>query len=63
MPHKANPNRLTKLENEHKLLDEQVKKLYNTTSSEKTLKELKVKKLKIKDTISKIKGEGNGKED
>tara|TARA_B100000497_G_C7513938_1_gene312824 strand:- start:125 stop:316 length:192 start_codon:yes stop_codon:yes gene_type:complete len=62
MPHKANPNRLTKLENEHKLLDEQVKKLYNTTSSEKTLKELKVKKLKIKDTISKIKGEGNGKE-
>jgi|TARA_B100000902_G_scaffold186319_1_gene178657 uncharacterized protein YdcH (DUF465 family) len=63
MPQKANQNRLTKLENEHKLLDEQVKKLYNTTSSERTLKELKVKKLKLKDTISKIKGEGNGKED
>tara|TARA_B100001057_G_scaffold351465_1_gene352954 strand:+ start:1488 stop:1679 length:192 start_codon:yes stop_codon:yes gene_type:complete len=63
MPHKANQNRLTKLENEHKLLDEQVKKLYNTTNSEKTLKELKIKKLKLKDTISKIKGEGNGKED
>ena len=44
MPHKANTNRLTKLENEHKLLDEQVKKLYNTTNSERTLKELKVKK-------------------
>ena len=53
MPQKANQNRLTKLENEHKLLDEQVKKLYNTTSSER----------KLKDTISKIKGEGNGKED
>lgn len=63
MPQKANQNRLTRLENEHKLLDEQVKKLYNTTSSERTLKELKVKKLKLKDTISKIKGEGNGKED
>jgi hypothetical protein len=62
MPQKANQNRLTKLENEHKLLDEQVKKLYNTTSSERTLKELKVKKLKLKDTISKIKGEGNVKE-
>ncbi len=63
MPHKANTNRLTKLENEHKLLDEQVKKLYNTTNSERTLKELKVKKLKLKDTINKIKGDSNGKED
>tara|TARA_B100001094_G_C17663501_1_gene545315 strand:+ start:435 stop:590 length:156 start_codon:yes stop_codon:yes gene_type:complete len=51
------------LENEHKLLDEQVKKLYNTTNSERTLKELKVKKLKLKDTINKIKGDSNGKED
>lgn len=60
MPQKANPNRLTKLETEHKELDEQIKKLYNTTNSERTLKELKVKKLKLKDTIIKLKGENNG---
>jgi len=48
------------LETEHKELDEQIKKLYNTTNSERTLKELKVKKLKLKDTIIKLKGENNG---
>ena len=41
----------------------QVKTLYNTTNSERTLKELKVKKLKLKDAINKLQGESNGKED
>ena len=63
MPQKANQNRLNKLKKEHKALDEQIKKLYNTTNSERTMKEMKVKKLKLKDTINKLKGEGNGKED
>ncbi len=57
-------NRLKKLKSEHRELDEQVKKLYNTTNSERTLKELKVKKLKLKDAINKLEeGESNGKED
>ena len=55
-------NHLYKLKKEHRELDEQVKKLYNTTSSESTLKQLKVKKLKLKDAINKLEGEGNGKE-
>ena len=58
----ANQNRLNKLKKEHKALDEQVKTLYNTTNSERTLKELKVKKLKLKDAINKLEGESNGKE-
>ena len=53
---------LYKLKKDHRELDEQVKKLYNTTSSESTLKQLKVKKLKLKDAINKLEGEGNGKE-
>ena len=57
-----NRNHLYKLKKEHRELDEQVKKLYNTTSSESTLKQLKVKKLKLKDAINKLEGEGNGKE-
>ena len=40
--------RLNKLKKEHKALDEQVKTLYNTTNSERTLKELKVKKSQTK---------------
>ncbi len=63
MPQQANQNRLNKLKKEHKALDEQVKTLYNTTNSERTLKELKVKKLKLKDAINKLQGESNGKED
>ena len=51
------------MKKEHKALDEQVKTLYNTTNSERTLKELKVKKLKLKDAINKLQGESNGKED
>ena len=58
----ANQNRLNKLKKEHRELDEQVKKLYNTTNSERTLKELKIKKLNIKDAINKLEGESNGKE-
>ena len=58
----ANQNRLDKLKKEHKALDEQVKTLYKTTNSERTLKELKVKKLKLKDAINKLEGESNGKE-
>ena len=61
--HQKNLNHLNKLKKEHRRLDEQVKKLYNTTNSESTLKQLKVKKLKLKDAINKLKGESNGKED
>tara|TARA_A100001037_G_scaffold277438_1_gene277505 strand:+ start:68 stop:250 length:183 start_codon:yes stop_codon:yes gene_type:complete len=60
MHQQLNQNRLTKLQKQHKELDEQIKKLYNTTNSETTLKELKVKKLQIKDAIIKLKGESNG---
>lgn len=64
MPQRVNQNRIKKLYEEHRTLDEQVKKLYNTTNSERTLKELKIKKLKLKDAINKLEeGESNGKED
>ena len=46
---------MNKLKKEHKALDEQVKTLYNTTNSERTLKELKVKKSKLKDEITNYK--------
>ena len=59
---RTNQNRIKKISKEHRTLDEQVKKLNNTTSSESTLKQLKVKKLKLKDAINKLEGEGNGKE-
>ena len=59
---RTNPNYLNKLKKEHRELDEQVKKLYNTTNSERTLKEIKVKKLKLKDAIKTLEGESNGKE-
>ena len=61
--HQVNLNHLDKLKKEHRELDEQVKKLYNTTNSESKLKQLKVKKLKLKDAINKLEGESNGKED
>ena len=60
---RVNQNRLNKLIKEHRLLDTEIKRLYNTTNSESTLKELKVKKLKLKDAINKLEGESNGKED
>ena len=56
MPQLVNQNRLIKLEQEHRTLDTEIKRLYNTTNSEKTLKELKVQKLKLKDAITKLKG-------
>ena len=59
---RVNQNRLNKLIKEHRLLDTEIKRLYNTTNSERTLKELKVKKLKLKDAINKLEGESNGKE-
>jgi len=62
MPQRVNQNRLTKLEQEHRTLDTEIKRLYNTTNSEKTLKELKVKKLKLKDKITKLQGVNDGKE-
>jgi len=61
MPQHAN-NHLIRLQKEHKALDEEIKRLYNTTNSEKTIKEMKVKKLKLKDQIQRFKGENNGKE-
>jgi|TARA_B100001093_G_scaffold15115_1_gene13916 hypothetical protein len=62
MPQPVNQNRLIKLEQEHRTLDTEIKRLYNTTNSEKTLKELKVKKLKLKDKITKLQGVNDGKE-
>jgi len=63
MPQPVNQNRLIKLEQEHRTLDTEIKRLYNTTNSEKTLKELKVQKLKLKDKITKLQGVNDGKED
>lgn len=60
MPQHVNQNRLKKLQQEHRTLDTEIKRLYNTTNSERTLKELKVKKLKLKDEITKLKGVKNG---
>jgi len=53
-------NRLNKLIQEHRILDTEIKRLYNTTHSERTLKNLKQRKLKLKDEITKLKGETNG---
>jgi len=53
-------NRLNKLVQEHRMLDTEIKRLYNTTHSERTLKSLKQRKLKLKDEITKLKGETNG---
>ena len=59
----VNQNRLDKLIQEHRLLDTEIKRLYNTTNSESTLKKLKQQKLKLKDAITKLQGDSNGKED
>jgi hypothetical protein len=56
-------NRIKKLQREHRTLDEDIKRLYNTTSSEKQLKAMKQQKLRLKDEIVKLKGKSNGKED
>ena len=56
-------NRLKKLKREHRTLDTEIKRLYNTTYSEKTLKNLKQRKLQLKDEITRLTGEKNGKED
>ena len=53
-------NRLNKLVQEHRTLDTEIKRLYNTTHSERTLKNMKQRKLKLKDEITKLKGETNG---
>ena len=53
-------NRLKKLVEEHRTLDTKIKRLYNTTYSERTLKNMKQQKLKLKDEINKLKGESNG---
>ena len=55
-------NRIKKLQQEHRTLDTEIKRLYNTTYSEKTLKNLKQRKLKLKDEITRLQGEKNGKE-
>tara|TARA_B100000424_G_scaffold262338_1_gene248263 strand:- start:197 stop:373 length:177 start_codon:yes stop_codon:yes gene_type:complete len=55
-------NRLKKLKREHRTLDTEIKRLYNTTYSEKTLKNLKQRKLQLKDEITRLTGEKNGKE-
>ena len=53
-------NRIKKLIKEHRMLDTEIKRLYNKTYSERTLKNLKQRKLKLKDEITKLKGENNG---
>ncbi len=53
-------NRIKKLIKEHRMLDTEIKRLYNKTYSERTLKNLKQRKLKLKDEITKLKGESNG---
>ncbi len=55
-------NRIKKLQQEHRTLDEDIKRLYNTTHSERTLKNMKQRKLQLKDEITKLKGDTNGKE-
>lgn len=55
-------NRLKKLTDEHRMLDTEIKRLYNTTHSERTLKNMKQRKLQLKDEITKLKGDTNGKE-
>lgn len=59
---KSVQNRLKKLKREHRTLDTEIKRLYNTTYSEKTLKNLKQRKLQLKDEITRLTGEKNGKE-
>lgn len=53
-------NRLNKLIKEHRTLDDEIKRLYNTTHSERTLKNMKQRKLQLKDEITKLEGETNG---
>ena len=53
-------NRIKKITKEHRMLDTEIKRLYNTTHSEKTLKNLKQRKLRLKDEITKLKGDTNG---
>ena len=53
-------NRIKKLAKEHRMLDTEIRRLYNKTYSERTLKNLKQRKLKLKDEITKLKGESNG---
>ena len=53
-------NRIKKLIKEHRMLDTEIKRLYNITYSERTLKNLKLRKLKLKDEISNLKVESNG---
>lgn len=48
-------NRLKKLQREHRILDEDIKRLYNTTNSEQQLKAMKQRKLRLKDEIVKLK--------
>ena len=53
-------NRIKKLTKEHRILDTEIRRLYNKTYSERTIKNLKQRKLKLKDEITKLKGESNG---
>ncbi len=56
-------NRIKKLKSEHRTLDTEIKRLYNTTHSEQTLKNMKQRKLQLKDEITRLQGENNGKKD
>ncbi len=56
-------NRIKKLKSEHRTLDTEIKRLYNTTHSEQKLKNMKQRKLQLKDEITRLQGENNGKKD
>jgi uncharacterized protein YdcH (DUF465 family) len=57
---RSSENRLIKLQKEHRTLDDEIKRLYNTTHSERTLKNMKLRKLQLKDEITQLKGNDNG---
>ena len=57
---RSSENRLIKLQKEHRTLADEINRLYNTTQSERTLKNMKLRKLQLKDEITQLKGNDNG---
>ena len=57
---RSSENRLIKLQKEHRTLDDEIKRLYNTTHSERTLKNMKFRKLQLKNEITKLEGKTDG---
>ena len=53
-------NRIKKLTKEHRMLDTEIKRLYNTTHSDRTLKKRNQQTLHLKDEIVYLRGESIG---